>query len=118
MRTVLVVDDEPMLRVLAVEMLEDAGHCVVDFCNAAQAIAYCDIPANDICAVLTDINMPGELDGLDLARHLRDTRPDTHIVVTSGRYSVMPGDIRPAVTFLAKPWTTAKLLSAIDCPAP
>lgn len=116
MRTVLVVDDEPMLRMLAIEMLEDAGHFVVDFCNAAQAIAYCDMPAHDIGAVLTDINMPGELDGLDLARHLRDTRPTTHIVVTSGRYSIMPGDIRPAVTFLPKPWTSARLLTAIGTP--
>ncbi|MDX7954064.1 response regulator, partial [Lichenihabitans sp. Uapishka_5] len=68
MRIVLVVDDEPMLRMLAIEMLEDAGHIVVDFSNAAQAIAYCDEPGNDVAAVVTDINMPGDLDGLDLAR--------------------------------------------------
>lgn len=101
---------------LAVEMLEDAGHSVVEFGTAAQAIAYCDEPDHEIGVVLTDINMPGDLDGLDVARHVRATRPETAIVVTSGRYNAMPCDIRPAVTFLSKPWTSDRLLGAIgDC---
>ena len=53
MRNVLVVDDEPMLRMLATEMLEEAGHTVVAFDTAAQAVAYCDDPDNDVSAVLT-----------------------------------------------------------------
>lgn len=112
-RTVLVVEDEPMLRMLAVEMLEDAGHVVVEFGNAVEAIAYCDDPDHAIAAILTDINMPGDLDGLDLARHVRATRPGTAIVVTSGRYAAMPCDIKPEVTFLPKPWTSDRLVSAI-----
>ena len=114
MRVVLVVDDEPMLRMLATEMLEDAGHTVVTFDTAAQAIAYCDERSNDVSAIVTDINMPGDLDGLDLARHIRATRPQTGVVVTSGRYDALPSDLRADVTFLSKPWTGDLLLNALD----
>ena len=113
MRIVLVVDDEPVLRMLATEMLEDAGHIVVAFDTAAQAMAYCDVPANDVAAVVTDINMPGDMDGLDLARHVRATRPDASIVVTSGRYDTLPDDTRRGITFLPKPWTQDRLLGAL-----
>lgn len=116
MRTVLVVEDEPILRSLAIEMLEEAGHLVVDFGTAAQAIAYCDVPANEIGAVLTDINMPGDLDGIDLARYVRATRPDTNVVVTSGRYAGLPPSGLSGVTFLPKPWSSAVLLRAIGAP--
>lgn len=115
---VLVVDDEPMLRMLATEMLEEVGHMVVAFDTAALAMAYCDVPSNDVGAVVTDINMPGEMDGLDLARHVRATRPDTSIVVTSGRYNVLPPDARQGITFLPKPWTGDRLLGALGELAP
>ena len=113
MRIVLVVDDEPMLRMLATEMLEDAGHTVVAFDTAAQAIAYCDAQENNVAAIVTDINMPGDQDGLDLVRHVRDSRPGINVVVTSGRYNALPADLRPDVTFLPKPWTGDSLLNAL-----
>ena len=113
MRIVLVVDDEPMLRLLATEMLEDAGHTVVAFDTAAQAMTYCDAPENNVTAIVTDINMPGDMDGLDLARHVRATRPETSIVVTSGRYNALPPDAKQGITFLPKPWTEERLLAAL-----
>ena len=113
MRIVLVVDDEPILRMLAIEMLEDAGHTVVEFATAAEAIAYCDRMDGMISAVVTDINMPGEKDGLDLARHVRETLPTASVVVTSGRYDALPPDMRQGITFLPKPWTSERLLSAL-----
>ena len=102
-----------MLRMIAVETLEDAGHTVVAFDTAAQAIAYCDTASNDVAAIVTDINMPGAQDGLDLARHVRDTRPEINVVVTSGRYDTLPADLRQDVTFLSKPWTGDLLLNAL-----
>lgn len=115
---VLVAEDEPLLRMLAIEMLEDAGHDVVDFGNAAEAIAYCDDRTHDIDAIVTDINMPGDLDGLDLARHVRATRPEAHVVVTSGRYGAVPPPGIAGTTFLRKPWTCDRLVDAIDSPQP
>lgn len=101
---------------LAIEMLEDAGHDVVDFGNAAEAIAYCDEPDHQIDAILTDINMPGDLDGLDLARHVRATRPEAHVVVTSGRHGRLPPPGIAGATFLRKPWTSDRLMDALGGP--
>lgn len=118
MQIVMVVEDEPVLRMLAIEMLEDAGHIVVDFSTAAQAKAYCDVPQNDVAAVVTDINMPGEENGLELASYIARTRPGTPVVVTSGRYGALPDGTPGEIRFLAKPWTSATLLHAIGLPAP
>lgn len=118
MQIVLVVEDEPDIRMLATEMLEDAGHIVLDFSTAAQAKAYCDVPRNEISAVLTDVNMPGEESGLDLAAHIAATRPETAVVVTSGRYGALPAGTSPNVRFLPKPWTADMLLKALGVPAP
>lgn len=110
---IVVVEDEPLLRSIAVEILEDAGHSVVDFGNAAEAIAFCDDAAHAVEAVVTDINMPGDLDGLDLARHVRATRPEAGIVVTSGRYGCLPPPGIEGATFLRKPWTSDRLIGAL-----
>jgi two-component system, response regulator PdtaR len=118
MQIVLVVEDEPDIRALATEMLEEVGHVVVDFSTAAQAKAYCDVPQNDIAAVVTDINMPGEESGLDLATHIAATRPGTAVVVTSGRHDALPAGTPARIRFLPKPWTADMLLKAIGVPAP
>ena len=118
MQIVLVVEDEPAIRAIATEMLEDAGHIVVDFSTAAQAIAYCDVQQNEIAAVLTDINMPGDEDGMDLALHVAKTRPETAVVITSGRYAALPDGMPARIKFLPKPWTAEALLKAIGLPSP
>ena len=117
-RMVLVVEDEPIIRMIAVDMLEDAGCQVVEFATADQAIAFCASPANDIAAVFTDINMPGETDGLDLVALVKASRPSAVIVVTSGRYQQPPADLGPGVRFLPKPWTSRDLLAAMKIAAP
>ncbi len=110
---VLVVEDEPVVRMIAVDMLEDAGWSVVEFATADDAIAFCVRPENDIAAVFTDINMPGVADGLDLAALVAATRPKAAVVVTSGRYQAPPADLAARVLFLPKPWNARDLLAAI-----
>ena len=117
MHIVLMVEDEPDIRMLVTEMLEDAGHIVMDFSTAAQAKAYCDVPQNDITAVVTDINMPGDENGLDLAAHVTTTRPGIPVIVTSGRYSVLPDGAPTGIRFLPKPWSAEALLKAVGAPA-
>ena len=75
MNTILVVEDEAVIRTLAVELFEEAGYHVVEFDNAADAIVFCADPTNEIAAVFTDINMPGDLDGLDVAQVVVTTPP-------------------------------------------
>ncbi len=118
MCVVLVVEDEALIRMVAVELLEDAGYSVVDFGTAAEAMAFCRDPRNDLAAVFTDINMPGDLDGLDVAALVTAIRPNAAVVVTSGRYGVKPPDLAPHVRFLPKPWTALHLIDLIRDVAP
>lgn len=112
-RTILVVEDEPIIRMIAVETLEELGCRVVEFDNAEQAIAFCKAPENDVAALFTDINMPGDLDGLDVAFYVVASHPDAVVIVTSGRYTDKPTDLSPQVTFLPKPWNAASLTEAL-----
>ncbi len=111
---VLVVEDEPVIRMIAVDTLEDAGWSVVEFATADEAIAFCRRPENEIAAVFTDINMPGDADGLDLAAVVAVSRPKAVVVVTSGRYQRPPADLANRVCFLPKPWNAQDLLDAVE----
>ena len=81
---VLVVEDEPLLRELAVEFIEDAGFLALEAGDAEEAVALLEA-RSDIAVVFTDINMPGNMDGLKLAHMVRDRWPTKKIVVASGR---------------------------------
>ncbi len=118
MCVVLVVEDEALIRMFAVELLEEVGYSVVDFDNAAEAMAFCRDPANALGAVFTDINMPGDQDGFDVAHLVTAIRPDAAVVVTSGRYGMKPPDLAPTVRFLPKPWTALHLLDTLRAVAP
>lgn len=118
MQIVLVVEDDADLRLMVTELLEEAGHIVVDFSTAAQAKAYCDVPRNEILAVVTDVSMPGEESGFDLAAHVAATRPGTAVVVTSGQHDGLPTGISSRIKFLPKPWTADLLLKTLGLPAP
>ncbi len=85
----------------------------MEFATADAAIAFCTRPENDIAAVFTDINMPGDTDGLDLAALVTASRPKAVVVVTSGRYREPPADLAGRVRFLPKPWNARDLLGAI-----
>ncbi|MCK5040779.1 MAG: response regulator, partial [Sphingomonadales bacterium] len=82
-QTILVVDDEPALLKLLVNILEPVGYNVVEAINAQDAIDMLD--ANpDIDAVITDVVMPGVLNGFDLALHAKETKPDMPVILLSG----------------------------------
>src|SRR5579863_4957196 len=81
---VLVVEDDAMIRMIAAEFLEDEGFVVVEAGDAEEAIRKLEGDPT-IAAVFTDINMPGAMDGLDLAHFVRDRRPSIKVLLTSGR---------------------------------
>lgn len=109
---VLVVEDEPLLRMHAVAMIEDAGFEVVEAWNADQAVAILERRA-DIRIVFTDIDMPGAMDGMRLAATIRDRWPPIEIIVTSG-YKVPRMDSLPARgVFFPKPYKEQTVLDAI-----
>ena len=111
-RVVLVVDDEPVLRLLASEMADEAGFSPVEASSADEAIRLLE-ERDDVCLVFTDVQMPGSMDGFGLASVIRKRWPQMAIIVTSGR--AKPGkDLLPSeATFLPKPYHPEILLSAI-----
>ena len=116
---VLIVEDELLLRMSAAEMIADAGYDVVEAGNADQAIAVLEARA-DIHIVFTDIQMPGSMDGLKLARFVRDRWPPIKLVATSGHVTIGEGDLPEGGLFISKPYTAARIaevLGSLAAPA-
>ena len=100
----LIVEDEFLLRVDAVDMIRAAGFDVVEAANADEAIEILE-SRRDITVVFTDIQMPGSMDGLKLARAVRGRWPPIKIVATSGHVHVSETDLPEGGRFLAKPYS-------------
>jgi CheY-like chemotaxis protein len=110
--TVLVVEDETLIRLHIVDNLKDAGFNVLEASNADDAI---EILANrdDIHLVFTDVNMPGSMDGLRLAAYVRDRWPPIKLIVTSGKVAVKPADLPQGARFLSKPYEPPQIIQAV-----
>jgi CheY-like chemotaxis protein len=110
---VLVVEDEPLILMNALQTFEDAGFEVVDAYDAEHAlIRLTERP--DINAMFTDVNMPGRFDGIELARMVHDRRPDVVIIVTSGAVAVQRDDLPERGQFVPKPYRGERVVSLID----
>ncbi|RZM13065.1 MAG: response regulator [Sphingomonas sp.] len=99
----LVVEDEPLLRMMAVDLAEEAGFDVVEAANAADAVAILE-RRTDIRLVFTDIDMPGGMDGIRLAAWIRDRWPPIDIVITSGKARPAAADMPARSVFFPKPY--------------
>ncbi|HVQ69261.1 MAG TPA: response regulator [Bradyrhizobium sp.] len=110
MPTVLVVEDETLIRELVAEELEEAGYSVVVATDADQAIAILEA-RQDIHLVFTDIDMPGSMDGLKLAAAVRDRWPPVHIIITTGK--ARPLEIPANALFIPKPYVGKNVVAAM-----
>src|SRR3984885_9418675 len=109
---VLIVEDELLLRMNAVEMIEAAGFEAVEAASADQAIDILE-SRRDITVVFTDIQMPGSMDGLKLARAVRGRWPPIKIVATSGHVDVRETDLPEGGRFLPKPYSLVQVTGVL-----
>ncbi len=112
---VLVVDDEALLRLHAVDALEQAGCRTLEASGAAEALAQLEAHP-EISVLFTDIQMPGPNDGLWLARRLNERRPDIQVIITSCRARPSQSDMPPDSRFVSKPYDSgavARLIRAV-----
>lgn len=109
---VLVVEDDYWQRVNAADMIEGAGYNVVEANGADEAIKLLET-RKDICVVFTDIEMPGSMDGLRLARAIRDRWPPIELIITSGKHHLNAQEVPERGKFLPKPYHRDALLEAI-----
>jgi two-component system, response regulator PdtaR len=110
---VLVVEDEPLVRLNARDEIEAAGFEVYEAYNADEAIRLLEAhPA--IGLVFTDVDMPGSMDGVKLAHFVRTRWPPVKIIVTSGYQHVTPDQLPAGSVFLRKPYQPEQLKREID----
>jgi DNA-binding NtrC family response regulator len=110
--SVLVVEDETIIRLNVVDELEDAGYEVFEAANADDAIAILAITPR-IRLLFTDIDMPGTMDGLKLAAAVRERWPPVKIIVTSGHRTVEITDMPDGSVFFSKPYAHLAVLQSM-----
>ena len=109
---VLIVEDESLVRLGAVRSIEEAGFEVIEAANADEAIRILE-NRSDMRVVFTDIHMPGSMDGLKLARSVRNRWPPIKIIVTSGRSQVSEQELPEGGRFFAKPYEATQITDTI-----
>ena len=105
---VLVVEDDYLLRLDAANMIKAADFEVIEAANADEAIAILE-SRNDIAVIFTDIQMPGSMDGLRLARAVRGRWPPIKIITTSGQRIIEELDLPEGGRFLPKPYNPTQV---------
>jgi PAS domain S-box-containing protein len=113
--TVLIAEDDPMLRGLATAVLERAGYRVLAAADSVDATAMADASADDISLLITDVIMPGG-NGRDLAAHIIERRPNLKVLYTSGYTADIIGQhgvLDAGIAFLPKPFTPSQLRARV-----
>jgi CheY-like chemotaxis protein len=114
-RTILVVEDEVLVRLLVCDALRYAGLRVVEAANADEALMYVKTDPT-VQLVFSDVRMPGSMDGIGLAQVLRSEFPHIQVVLTSGH--LLPSDVESGTRLFTKPYpieeTAARILAILD----
>ena len=111
-RTILVVEDEALIRMSTVATLEDAGYCVLEAQNSPEALDILSRHA-EISILLTDVRMSGAMDGLALVARVRLDHPAIRAIVVSGTTSATEAIDAGALGFLTKPYMAHTLVQAV-----
>ena len=110
---VLIVEDEALIRSCAADILEQHGYEVVEAATAADALEMLEARP-EVRVLFTDINMPGKLDGMDLARLVHEHWPNIRLVITSGGREPTKAEIPDDGRFIAKPYRPKQVTDEID----
>ncbi len=113
LRTIVVVEDDPVLRQDTVEMLESAGLRVVGFADGEHALDYLRHHQEGVAAVFTDVKLATDTDGFKIAAFVTEFFPSVVVIVTSGQYAERPPGLGEAVRYLPKPWLPLDVVNAL-----
>lgn len=109
---VLVVDDDALLRMNAADFLKDAGFKTVEAENAADALKIMET-RSDVRILFTDVQMPGSIDGIELAKKIHANWPEVLLLITSGNACPSKRQMPDHGHFLSKPYRAAALVGEI-----
>ena len=107
-RTVLFVEDEPLIRMVGVELLSDAGYEVLEAADAGEAMHILE-DSCEVQVLVTDIRRPGSMSGLELAAAVHDRWPRSKLLLTSGDTMLADSQIPDSGHFLSKPYQAEDL---------
>jgi CheY-like chemotaxis protein len=110
---VLVVEDEMLLRMRAIDMVEDAGYTSVEAVDADEAVEILE-SRSDIALLFTDIQMPGSMDGLKLAQAVHERWPPIKIILVSGQLKFSKIDIPADSRFFGKPLEATEMIAEMQ----
>lgn len=110
---ILTVEDDFLISLALSEMLQEAGYEVISTLNADEAISVLEARA-DIWLIITDIDMPGSMDGLKLAACVRDRWPPVKIIITSGKHCPSASMMPDGSVFLPKPYRLSELTRVVN----
>ena len=111
--TILVTEDDALLRLYASELLEENGYTIVEADSAEEALKVMEA-RKDVRLLFTDIQMPPGLDGLELARQVHKRWPKVLLVITSGQIKPTEAEIADHGSFISKPYRAKELLGEIN----
>jgi len=109
---VLVVDDNALVRMLGADALEDAGYAVIEAANADEALEILR-GARAVRLLFTDVDMPGSMNGLELADLVHRRWPEIRLLVTSGHHLLADADVPDACRFVAKPYSQVTVIAEV-----
>jgi DNA-binding NtrC family response regulator len=112
MSSILIVEDEVLSSEYLEFVLKDAGYEAIPASDAEEAIIVLE-HRDDIHLVVTDINLPGALNGLQLAALVRDRWPSINIIVVTGYIAPTSKEIPSGSLFIPKPYTAQKMIDAV-----
>ena len=101
---IVLAEDERIVRLIAVEVLTDEGFTVMPAANAAEALSILETHADSVHVLFSDIHMPGQMTGLDLAHHVKRNWPWVGLLLASGHAKPAPAEMPPGARFLNKPY--------------
>jgi len=107
---VVVAEDEGLLRAIAADVLGDEGFTAIEAEHAAAALTICAAQADEIDILFTDVHMPGPMNGVELARRVREQWPWISVVITSGHLPVNRSELPEGTRFLAKPYDLGQVV--------
>ena len=110
---VLLVEDEPLVRMAAADDLQDAGFHVLEAANADVALAVLESCSDDVQVLFTDIDMPGSMNGLDLAENVQQRWPHISLLISSAYHRPDPETLPDDGRFVPKPYCSDDVVQQI-----
>jgi DNA-binding NtrC family response regulator len=110
-KCILVVEDELLIRFMLSDGLRDEGYHVIEACNADEALTILQSAIPDL--LISDVRMPGTLDGLELMKTVRETQSDLPVIIISGHLDPSAAKAEGAIDFISKPYLMETVFQAV-----